>query len=76
VWVGRLWHAAVNALLMAMSTLVTLPLSGRLITIGHPPASLTQITDPTPSSAALASAASTMSSASSIDRRWISIMTE
>ena len=46
VWVGRRWHAAVNALLIAISTLVGLPLSGRLTTIGQPAASQTQTTVP------------------------------
>src|SRR3990170_1599273 len=76
VWVGRRWQAAVNALLIAMSTLVGLPLSGRLIAIGQPAASLTQTTDATPSSAALASAASMAISASSRDNRWDVIIGE
>ena len=70
VCVGRRWQAAVNALLIAISTLVGLPLSGRLIAIGHPAASQTHTTEPTPSSAALANAASTATSASSSDKRW------
>src|SRR5690606_4936582 len=65
VWVRRRWHAAVNALLMAISTDVGLPPSMRRRAMGQPPASLMQMTDLTPCRCASATAASSMSSASS-----------
>ena len=65
VCVGRRWQAAVNALLIAISTLVDFPLSGRFTTIGQPLESHTQITDPIPSSFDFANAAFTINSASS-----------